>query len=271
MDEMEHYPERWSASQEQHPKQEQQPPRAAPSINVQQPDTAPWRDQYGLLMEGLSDFYDFTASVNPSRSRSASRNPSPAPKNVANLMNVDEERSLEVFDDTQEGVAAGELNCESVLQLLESNLNGNESSNEQLQVQTVADDARNGNSMVPMVYQPLEGASLGSSLEERGREPSVDRQSRPRSRSRSPLPTSENLEKSIHKRRERLIKQNDELAERLSQSSSEGSMEIEANGNGRLSPEITLPQPVIEINDMADEPMEDAKLHQNKCDSLWRL
>ncbi|KAI8041015.1 hypothetical protein M5D96_005265 [Drosophila gunungcola] len=261
MDEMEHYPERWSASQEQH-LEPHQPPRAAPSINVQQPDTAPWRDQYGLLMEGLSDFYDFTASVNPSRSRSASRNPSPAPKNVANLMDVETERSLEVFDDTQEGVVAGELNCESVLQLLESNLNENDSQNEQLQIQTVADDARNGNSMLPMVYEPLEGASLGTPLEERGREPSVGRiQSRSRSRSRSPLPTSENLEKSIHKRRERLIKQNDELAERLSHSGSEGSMEIETNGNERLSPqlEVTLPQPVIEINEMVDEPMEDAE------------
>ncbi|KAH8364149.1 hypothetical protein KR084_003191 [Drosophila pseudotakahashii] len=259
MDEMEHYPERWSASQEQHPVK-QQPLQGAPAINVQQPDTAPWRDQYGLLMEGLSDFYDFTASVNPSRSRSASRNPSPAPKNVANLMDVDTERSLEVFDDTQEGVMAGELNCESVLQLLESNLNGNESSNEQLNVQTVADDGTNGNFMVPMVYESLEGASLGAPVEERGREPSVERIPC-RSRSRSPLPTSENLEKSIHKRRERLIKQNDELAERLSRSSSEGSMEVETNGNGRLSPrqEVTLPQPVIEINDMADEPMEDAE------------
>ncbi|XP_017128258.1 trichohyalin isoform X1 [Drosophila elegans] len=261
MDEMEHYPERWSASQEQH-LEPQQPPRATPSINVQQPDTAPWRDQYGLLMEGLSDFYDFTASVNPSRSRSASRNPSPAPKNVANLMDVDTERSLEVFDDTQEGIVAGELNCESVLQLLESNLNENESLNEQLQIQTVADDARNGNSMLPMVYEPLEGAPLGTPLEERGREPSVGRiQSRSRSRSRSPLPTSENLEKSIHKRRERLIKQNDELAERLSHSGSEGSMEIETNANERLSPqlEVILPQPVIEINERVDEPMEDAE------------
>lgn len=261
MDEMEHYPERWSASQEQQSVQ-QQPPRTAPAINVQQPDTAPWRDQYGLLMEGLSDFYDFTASVNPSRSRSASRNPSPAPKNVANLMDGDTERSLEVYDDTQEGVMAGELNCESVLQLLESNLNETESTNDQLQVQTVADDARDSKSILPMVHEPLESSALGAVLEERGREPSVGRiQSRSRSRSRSPLPTSENLEKSIHKRRERLIKQNDELAERLSHSSPEDSMEIETSDNGRLSPtlEVTLPQPVIEINEMADEPMEDAE------------
>ncbi|XP_043648985.1 trichohyalin isoform X8 [Drosophila teissieri] len=257
MDEMEHYPERWSASQEQQSVQ-QQPAQAAPAINVQQPDTAPWRDQYGLLMEGLSDFYDFTASVNPSRSRSASRNPSPAPKNVANLMDVDSERSLEVFDDTQEGVVAGELNCESVLQLLESNLNETESSNDQLQVQTVADDAKNDKSILPLVHEPLESSSLGTVLEERGRESSVGR-IQSKSRSRSPLPTSENLDKSIHKRRERLIKQNDELAERLSRSSSEGSMEVETNGNGRLSPalEVTLPQPVIEINEMADEPMKD--------------
>ncbi|XP_017028233.1 trichohyalin isoform X1 [Drosophila kikkawai] len=263
IDEMDHYEERWSASQEQQPEQQQQANATphTPVINVQQPDTAPWRDQYGLLMEGLSDFYDFTASVNPSRSRSTSRNPSPVPKNVANRMDVDAERSLEVYDDTQEGLMAGELNCESVLQLLESNLNGNEASNDQpLQVQTVADDARNGNAAVSMVYEPLEGATLNAPQGDRGREPSVER-TRSRSRSRSPLPTSENLEKSISKRRERLIRQNDELAERLSHSGSEGSMEIEINGNGRLSPqqEIILPQPVIEINEMADKPMEDAK------------
>ncbi|KAH8235072.1 hypothetical protein KR032_008356 [Drosophila birchii] len=262
IDEMDHYEERWSASQEQQPKQPTAAPQT-PVINVQQPDTAPWRDQYGLLMEGLSDFYDFTASVNPSRSRSTSRNPSPTPKNVANRMDVDAERSLEVYDDTQEGVVAGELNCESVLQLLELNLNGNEAPNDQsIQVQTVADDARNGNAAaaVAMVYEPLEGATLNAPLADRGREPSVER-TRSRSRSRSPLPTSENLEKSINKRRERLIRQNDELAERLSHSGSEGSMEIEINGNGRLSPQqqVILPQPVIEINEMADEPMADSE------------
>ncbi|KAH8286302.1 hypothetical protein KR054_006372 [Drosophila jambulina] len=263
IDEMDHYEERWSASQEQQPEQ-QQPPTAkprTPTINVQQPDTAPWRDQYGLLMEGLSDFYDFTASVNPSRSRSTSRNPSPAPKNVANHMDVDAERSLEVYDDTQEGVPAGELTCESVLQLLESNLNGDDApTDQQLQVQPVADDARNGNSAVLMVYEPPQGATLSAPQAERGREPSLER-TRSRSRSRSPLPTSENLEKSISKRRERLIRQNDELAERLSHSGSEGSMEVEINGNGRLSPqqEVILPQPVIEINEMADEPMEEAE------------
>ncbi|KQS44078.1 plectin isoform X1 [Drosophila erecta] len=259
MDEMEHYPERWSASQEQQAVQ-QQPSPAAPAINVQQPDTAPWRDQYGLLMEGLSDFYDFTASVNPSRSRSASRNPSPAPKNVANLMDVDTERSLEVFDDTQEGVVAGELNCESVLQLLESNLNNTECSNDQLQVQTVADDATNDKIVVPLLHEPLESSSRGSALEERGRESSVGR-IQSRSRSRSPLSSSENLDRSIHKPREGLIEQKDGLADRVSRSGSAGSMEIETNGHDRLSPalEVILPQPVIEINEMADEPMEDAE------------
>ncbi|KAH8320226.1 hypothetical protein KR067_006287 [Drosophila pandora] len=244
IDEMDHYEERWSARQEPPP---EQPPPGAPTINIHQPpDTAPWRDEHGLLMEGLSDFYDFTASVNPSRSRSTSRNPSPVPKNVANLMDVDAEKSLEVYDDTQEGVMAGELNCESVLQLLESNLNENEPQDNQIQVQNVADDARNGNALVPMIYETLEAPR-----EERGR-------SRSRSRSRSPLPTSENLERSISKRRERLIKQNDDLAERLSHSDTEGAMEIETNGNGRASPqsEEALPQPVIEINQMADAPME---------------
>ncbi|SPP85194.1 trichohyalin isoform X2 [Drosophila guanche] len=238
IDEMEHYAERWSATQPE------QPPK--PSINVQQPDTAPWRDQYGLMMEGLSDFYDFQASVNPSRSRSTSRNPSPQPKNVANRMDVDMEKSLEVYDDTQNGVMAGELSCELVLQLLETTMNANEQPAEQLKLQNVADDASNGSPPVAMVYAPTEN----SLREETARH----------SRSRSPLPTSENLERSISQRRQRLIKHNDEIMERLSNSSgSDGRnspMETEANGN--VTP--PLPQPVIEINDMAmAEPMEEVE------------
>ncbi|BFF99317.1 trichohyalin [Drosophila madeirensis] len=238
IDEMDHYAERWSATQPEQPQ--------TPSINVQQPDTAPWRDQYGLMMEGLSDFYDFQASVNPSRSRSTSRNPSPQPKNVANRMDVDMEKSLEVYDDTQNGLTAGELNCELVLQLLETTMNGNEEPAEQLKLQNVADDAGNGSPPVTMVYAPTEN----SLREETARH----------SRSRSPLPTSENLERSISQRRQRLIKHNDEIMERLSNSSGSGSdgrnspMETEANGN--VAP--PLPQPVIEINNMAmDEPMEE--------------
>jgi len=109
IDEMDHYEERWRQSEEASHSTSQ-----PPSISVQQPDTAPWRDQYGLLMEGISDFYDFTASVNPSRSRPSSRNASPQPRNVANCMDVDEEHTLEVYDDTQDGLITGELNCELV-------------------------------------------------------------------------------------------------------------------------------------------------------------
>ncbi|XP_022212237.2 LOW QUALITY PROTEIN: trichohyalin-like [Drosophila obscura] len=265
IDEMDHYAERWSATQPEHPEQPQ-----TPSISVQQPDTAPWRDQYGLMMEGLSDFYDFQASVNPSRSPSSSRNPSPQPKNVANRMDAEMEKSLEVYDDTEHGLAAGELNCELVLQLLATTMNGNEESPgaplaEQLKLQNVADDAGNGSAPVAMVYAPAEAATTENTL----REERASSDPRRHSRSRSPLPTSENLERSISQRRQRLIKHNDEIMERLSNSSgSSGSgsgsgsggrnspMETEANGS--VTPPLQLPQPVIEINDMAmDEPMEE--------------
>ncbi|XP_017136709.1 trichohyalin isoform X1 [Drosophila miranda] len=262
IDEMDLYEERWSASR---PDQDRPHPQT-PSINVQQPDTAPWRDQYGLMMEGLSDFYDFQASVNPSRSRSSSRNPSPQPKNVANRMDVDLEKSLEVYDDTQNGVASGELNCELVLQLLETTMNGNEApetpSGEQLMVQNVADDAGNGSLPVAMVYAPVPAPAEGPPTENSLHEERASSDARRHSRSRSPLPTSENLERSISQRRQRLIKHNDEIMERLSNSSGSDNssggrnspMETEANGN--VTP--PLPQPVIEIKDMAlDEPIEE--------------
>ncbi|XP_062135701.1 trichohyalin isoform X1 [Drosophila sulfurigaster albostrigata] len=284
IDEMDHYEERWRQSEQQATQPSSQP--QTPSISVQQPDTAPWRDQYGLLMEGISDFYDFTASVNPSRSRSTSRNPSPQPKNVANRMDVDEQHTLEVYDDTADGLVAGELNCELVLQMLETTINGTEMKVEQLKLQNVADDVQNGcQHMVTMVYederssQPRTVAELEQSiqqkdqvvdgtsmdLEEQVSEPQAEQQvehqlsvvipqpvieinalvdeqmensepvptreemrlfvetmraqrnSRSRSRSISPLPTSDNIARSLETRRQKRIRQNDELFEKLQQ------------------------------------------------------
>ncbi|EDW76926.2 uncharacterized protein Dwil_GK18920, isoform C [Drosophila willistoni] len=247
IDEMVQYEERWSASHTPEP----------PTIAVREPDTAPWRDQYGLLMEGISDFYDFTASVNPSRSRPNSRNPSPQPKNVAHEMDVDNEHTLEVYDDTPDGLPAGELNCEAVLQLLESTMNMDDNEpihhiDESLPLQNVADDATNGHEKImPMVFE-----AQGSEVEQNSAKDS----SASRSRSRSPLPTSENLERSITKRRQKLIKHNDELMERLSNSSDSGRnspMEV-VETNSQDKSDVVLPQPVIEINNLAeDEPMND--------------
>lgn len=282
IDEMDHYEERWRESEAA----SQLPSKATPTIAIHQPDTAPWRDEYGLLMEGISDFYDFQASSNPSRSRSASRNPSPQPKNVANRMDVDEAHTLEVYDDSQAGLLAGELNCELVLQMLEANINENQSQGEQLQLQNVADEEpqNGGNPAVPMVFetQPqtvneLEQHMQQKALHNRGEnsvemetngygeahashtgsdaglpqpiieindmaearaddtEPLPTReemrllvenlraernsrersQSRSRSRSRSPLPTADNIERSLETRRLKRIKHNDELFEQL--------------------------------------------------------
>jgi len=230
IDEMDHYEERWRQSEEASHSTSQ-----PPSISVQQPDTAPWRDQYGLLMEGISDFYDFTASVNPSRSRPSSRNASPQPRNVANLMDVDEEHTLEVYDDSQDGLITGELNCELVLQMLETTLTGNEIQVEQLQLQNVADDVKNGNGINQMVTMAYES-------------PDERRPSRSRSRSQ-PLSVTE-LEESIQEK--------DQLA--IDHCTP---MEVETidEAERHISPmlEVSLPQPVIEINDMVDEQMDNSE------------
>lgn len=231
IDEIDHYEERWRQSEEaSHSTSE------PPSISVQQPDTAPWRDQYGLLMEGISDFYDFTASVNPSRSRPTSRNPSPQPRNVANCMDVDKEPTLEVYDDTHDGLLTGELNCELVLQMLETSLNENEIQVEQLKLQNVADDLKNNNGLneiVPMVFE---------TPEERRRS---------RSRSRSQPRTLTELEQSIQMK--------DVLLEGKSIDQN-SPMELETKeiteGHVNSASEIYIPQSVIEINAMIDDKME---------------
>lgn len=257
VEEMDHYEERWRETEAA-----QQAASQPPSIAIHQPDTAPWRDQYGLMMEGLSDFYDFTASTNPSRSRPSSRTSSPQPKPVANLMDVDEEHTLEVYNDTQEGPPVGELKCEQVLQLLEATMNGSEAQVEQLPLQNVADDVKMGNGdhqVVSMVYEAVEG----------GR--------RSRSRSRSQPHTVNELEQ--------LIQQKDQLMEGGSNegprspmnrpsspmerpsspmerpsSSMErpvSPMELETSEKTHRNPlEASLPQPVIEINALLDEQME---------------
>ncbi|KAH8366276.1 hypothetical protein KR093_011551 [Drosophila rubida] len=344
IDEMDHYEERWRQSEQAtHPPSQPQ----TPSISVQQPDTAPWRDQYGLLMEGLSDFYDFTASVNPSRSRSTSRNPSPQPKNVANRMDVDEQHTLEVYDDTESGPMAGELSCELVLQMLETTINGTEMQVEQLQLQNVADDVQNGcQQMVTMVYeeerlsQPRTVAELEQSLEQKqqlmeleehsepqsqpqadvvlpqpvieinalldeqmeGSEPVPTREemrlfvetlraernsrcgsaSRSRSRSRSPLPTSDNIARSLETRRQKRIRQNDELFEKLqqeelqrSQSTSPLPMEEPQKAATSPSTEAVVPPvsppavPTISI-DVVEEP-ELEKEPEDTPESMARL
>ncbi|KAH8398875.1 hypothetical protein KR222_009740 [Zaprionus bogoriensis] len=239
IDEMDHYEERWRESEAASQAASQQ----SPSISISQPDTAPWRDQYGLLMEGLSDFYDFTASTNPSRSRPSSRNASPHPKQVANRMDVDEEHTLEVYDDTLAGPVAGELSCEHVLQLLEVTMNGNEHQIEQLPLQNVADDVKmsnGGNQTHAMVYETVED-----------RRPSRSR-SRSRSLSRSQLPHTLN-------ELEQIIQQKDQSMERDHSSPME--LEPSVDQTQDLQRDLSeqdssLPRPVIEINEMVDEQME---------------
>ncbi|XP_017861963.1 PREDICTED: trichohyalin isoform X2 [Drosophila arizonae] len=218
IDEMDHYEERWRESEAA----SQAPSMPTPTITIHQPDTGPWRDEYGLLMEGISDFYDFQASVNPSRSRSVSRNPSPQPKNVANRMDVDEAHTLEVYDDSEAGLLAGELSCELVLQMLEANINVSQSQGEQLQLQNVADEVPQnggGSAAVPMIFETQ--------------------------------PQTVN-----------------ELEQQMQQKAlnTQGEITLERETNGLGEPHSThtesdsnLPQPVIEINDMAEPRVDDSE------------
>uniref|UniRef100_T1PCR8 Uncharacterized protein n=2 Tax=Musca domestica TaxID=7370 RepID=T1PCR8_MUSDO len=149
IEEMDQYEERWKESNEL-PSPSTGPPSAmnTPKITVDKPlDFGTWRDEHGLIMEGLSDFYDFTASVNPSRSRSTSRNPSPAntapstpePKNVScdasDMMNSENSSKsvVEIYDDTGEEFDANEFTKENIgtfLDNLQQQENENSAANE---------------------------------------------------------------------------------------------------------------------------------------------
>ncbi|XP_017490033.1 PREDICTED: trichohyalin-like [Rhagoletis zephyria] len=218
IDEMDQYEELWNKTNETISPQVPTTPTTptTPSITVNHaPDTAPWRDQYGLLMEGLSDFYDFTASMNPSRSRSTSRQPSPAnsqpstpaPKNVEFLPPQDSNaNTIDIYDDT-ESVMEAELTKENVVNFIESLQNDctrlSQTIGQQLQV--VA-DSPNVNTEGAEDSSRREMNLLVQTLR-------VERQSR--SRSRSPLPTGAQLERSVEVRRKKLIEQNDKLFETL--------------------------------------------------------
>ncbi|EDW69025.2 trichohyalin isoform X1 [Drosophila virilis] len=307
IDEMDHYEERWRESAAASHTASQSPP-PPPSIAVHQPDTAPWRDQYGLLMEGISDFYDFTASVNPSRSRSTSRNPSPQPRNVAHRMDVDEAHILEVYDDSQEGLSPGELNCELVLQMLEATIS--DEAEQQLQLQNVADDLQNGSSQVlPMVYetppqaggeqehdnsaqlatngyaeahsevdlpQPVIEINDMAEAANDSPEPMPTREemrlfvesmraeransrdrSQSRSRSRSPLPTADNIARSLESRRQKRIRHNDEIREQLREEQAAVS-----------PPPVIPPLPTISIDVAEEEPAEEP---EDTPESMARL
>ncbi|XP_073842152.1 four and a half LIM domains protein limpet isoform X1 [Musca autumnalis] len=133
IEEMQQYEERWKESNEPSPSSGQGSVVNTPIITVDKPlDFGTWRDEHGLIMEGLSDFYDFTASVNPSRSRSTSRNPSPSntapstpePKNVSCEMNSMINSAIDVYDDTGEvNLNSNEFSKENIGKFLDS-LNG---------------------------------------------------------------------------------------------------------------------------------------------------
>ncbi|XP_065358805.1 nucleoprotein TPR isoform X1 [Calliphora vicina] len=184
IEEIDQYEERWKETNNTTNKSTPNTALNTPTISVHTPlDYGPWRDEHGLIMEGLSDFYDFTASVNPSRSRPTSRNPSPAntapntplPKDVSyELLNsnkeIKEKTSVEIYDDTGD-LESNEFKKENIIKFIDS-INGNEESieNDEVkeedvsmeaevdlnhQLQYVADDANrlgtNQASLVPLV------------------------------------------------------------------------------------------------------------------------
>ncbi|XP_018804937.1 PREDICTED: trichohyalin isoform X1 [Bactrocera latifrons] len=242
IEEMDQYEELWNKTNQSVAADEVLTPNtpSTPSITVDKsPDIAPWRDEYGLVMEGLSDFYDFTASVNPSRSRSTSRQASPAssqpstplPKNVEFMFNEDRQENLEVYDDTG-SVLEAELTKENVVEFIESLQNDcvklSQTIGDQLKI--VADSPNNSR----------EGSEVDSQNEMRllVQTLRVERQSR--SHSRSPLPTPDNIERSLETRRTKRIRQNDELGEKLGLDSSSSRTTNPTESPVELSPDPLL-------------------------------
>ena len=255
MKEINQYEERWTETNLYSPNAASDV--STPSINVQTPlDFGPWRDQYGLLMEGISDFYDFTASVNPSRSRSTSRNPSPAntapntplPKDVSfSLGNTNEEEfqnpMVEVYDDT-ENLENNEFKRENIIKFIDA-INGNETNEEvqdteeplnstenfiQPNIQLVADDPTkiSAESLIPLpmvniiteteVTNTQENEFADESMNSLVHSLRSQRSDRSRSRSKSPLPTPDNLQRSLENRRFKMIKHNEDILEKLIES-----------------------------------------------------
>lgn len=234
IEEMDQYEELWNKTNDLLAAEEALTP--TPSITVDKsPDIAPWRDQYGLLMEGISDFYDFTASVNPSRSRSASRQASPAssqpstpiPKNVEFVFSKDRQETLEIYDDTG-SVLETELTKENVVEFIESLQNDCVKLSQTIgdQLKFVADSPNiTGDGLECDSHKEMR--LLVQTLR-------VERQSR--SHSRSPLPTEDQLGHSLEMRRNKLIKHNDALFEALNRQSSDNSNASEQTSNTIESP-----------------------------------
>ncbi|XP_039963674.1 trichohyalin isoform X1 [Bactrocera tryoni] len=239
IEEMDQYEELWNKTNQSVAADEVLTPNtpSTPSITLDKsPDIAPWRDDYGLLMEGLSDFYDFTASVNPSRSRSTSRQASPAssqlstplPKNVEFVFNEDRSDTLEIYDDTG-SVLEAELTKENVVEFIES-----------LQSDCVKLSQTIGDQLKIVADSPnvsREGSEGDSQNEMRllVQTLRVERQSR--SHSRSPLPTPDNIERSLETRRTKRIRQNDELGEKLGLDSSSSRTTSPTESPVELSPD----------------------------------
>ncbi|KAM7357478.1 uncharacterized protein ACRADG_002815 [Cochliomyia hominivorax] len=262
IEEMDQYEERWKENNNPTDKSVPTSTQNTPTISVQTPlDFGPWRDEHGLLMEGLSDFYDFTASVNPSRSRSTSRNPSPAntapntplPKDVSFQLDIGtveegDRPAVEIYDDT-ENLENNEFKKENVIKFIES-INGNEKGDEENeeketeenvlnetaeglknQLQYVADDhsdktSINVTTMVPLV-NVIDESSDNVSVSLEVNESSYNEMNslvsslrsqqsgRSCSRSKSPLPTADNLQRSLENRRYKMIKHNEDILEKL--------------------------------------------------------
>ncbi|XP_037820184.1 trichohyalin isoform X1 [Lucilia sericata] len=255
IEEIDQYEERWNKGNDSSPSSTQN----TPTISVQTPlDFGPWRDEYGLMMEGLSSFYDFQASVNPSRSRSASRNPSPAntapntplPKDVSFQLEISNEESntVEVYDDTGD-LDTNEFKKENIIKFIDS-INGNEDDRENKEeteiesasedhvglkhhIQLVADDQSSSEvqkaSLVPLV-NVIEDVTVASSSLEVTESTDIEMNDlvrslrsqqaggRSRSRSKSPLPTPGNLQRSLENRRYKMIKHNEDILEKLIES-----------------------------------------------------
>ncbi|XP_067643185.1 microtubule-associated protein futsch isoform X1 [Eurosta solidaginis] len=248
VDEMDNYEEQWNKTNELETECASAQSGATlttpstPSIVVARPpDTAPWRNQHGLLMEGISDFYDFTASINPSRSRSTSRQPSPVksqpgtpqPNNVAYVSLQESKEIIDVYDDT-DNVMESDLTKANVVEFIESLPEDRHGLTQVIdkQVQNVADSpevhVESGEADVNRIEMNLLVQTLR-----------VERQSR--SRSRSPPPTADQLSRSVKTRRNRLIEKNDKLFETLNLPTPSNESPVESPTND--SPTIVIECP----------------------------